>query len=770
MKKGKLNLCLYLIVVCYVLFFSQIKVCAAEQKKHLLILNSYSQGYKWTDDILKGINQSLKGGREKLFIDTEYMDAKRRYDSEYFHKLYELYEYKYRDRKFDAIICTDNDALNFLLKYGQELFPNTPVVFCGINNFNEELIKNSELYTGILENVDYKKTIDCALKINPKINKIVVLSDKTTTGAQNAQLVKSLTSEYKNINITLCDYMDINHVENEISQLKNNSIVLIMATGEEIYGKYIPVQEFAKIVVGKSPVPVYSLWDSDLENGVLGGMVTSGFNQGKVAGKLAKKILSGKKPSELAIVKKNTNKYMFDYSAMNRYGIKASDLPEKSTIINKPSVGYNVPKIYVFYGLVILIIVLFIVNYILVVNISRREKSEKLLRESEEQYRRLFELCPDSILVDKGGIIKLANKASLKLFGVNDYEQLIGKRLIDFVPKSYYKDFIQSRIFIKNKEYNGVLKEGKIIREDGTMTCIESSNTFFPYKGENMILTVKRDITDRKRLLEALEHDKIKTEFFSNISHELRTPLNVILSAIQLWELYEKNQGNSIVTVKKYKYINIMKQNCFRLLRLINNLIDITKIDSNYLKANFKNHNIINLVEDITLSVADYIENKDLNLIFDTEIEEKIIACDPDKIERIILNLLSNAVKFTNPGDSIYVNIYDRNSSIIISVRDTGIGIPKDKLEIIFERFKQVDKSLSRNKEGSGIGLSLVKSFVEMHSGSLAVKSEYGKGSEFIVELPTKCIPKNNSVVDYEETKKESYVERINIEFSDIYE
>lgn len=213
-----------------------------------------------------------------------------------------------------------------------------------------------------------------------------------------------------------------------------------------------------------------------------------------------------------------------------------------------------------------------------------------------------------------------------------------------------------------------------------------------------------------------------------------------------------------------------MEQNCYRLLRLVNNLIDITKIDSGYLVINEINCNIVSLIEDITLSVADYIENKGLSVVFDTDIEEKIIACDPEKMERIMLNLLSNAVKFTLRGGSIFVNVENGTESICIRVKDTGKGIPKEKLESIFERFVQVDKSLTRENEGSGIGLSLVKALVELHGGTISVNSKEGYGSEFIIHIPCKLVDDGEiNYRSYEDTMKKSYIEKVNLEFSDIY-
>jgi signal transduction histidine kinase len=214
------------------------------------------------------------------------------------------------------------------------------------------------------------------------------------------------------------------------------------------------------------------------------------------------------------------------------------------------------------------------------------------------------------------------------------------------------------------------------------------------------------------------------------------------------------------------RYTKIMKQNCCRLLRLANNLIDITKIDAGYFEIDETNNDIISLVENITLSVADYIEGKGLSLIFDTDVEEKVTACDPEKIERIILNLLSNAVKFTPDGGSIDVRIYDNGNSLSIKVSDNGIGIPEDKQREIFQRFCQVSDILSRQHEGSGIGLNIVKSLVEMHGGAISVESEYGKGTTFTVNLPVRKVEEDYK---YKEILKQDNVDRIIIEFSDVY-
>ena len=226
--------------------------------------------------------------------------------------------------------------------------------------------------------------------------------------------------------------------------------------------------------------------------------------------------------------------------------------------------------------------------------------------------------------------------------------------------------------------------------------------------------------------------------------------------------------GNT--SFKESKYLKTMKQNCLRLVKLVNNILDLTKIDSNYYEIKKQNYDIVGLVETITLSVVDYAKHKNITIIFDTNTEEKIVACDPDKIERIILNLLSNAIKFTQPGGNILVAVYDRGEKIKISVKDNGIGIPRDKQKSIFNRFEQVDKSLTRQYEGSGIGLSIVKVLVEKHNGKITLNSELGKGSEFIIEIPCHIIDQWENESNLQNSFfTHNHIERINIELSDIY-
>lgn len=410
----------------------------------------------------------------------------------------------------------------------------------------------------------------------------------------------------------------------------------------------------------------------------------------------------------------------------------------------------------------------------------QRKKIEQSLLKNQACYNLLIEQAKDAIFVHRNDTIIFANDSAAKLLGVKDKNDLINKSMMNYQSHDK-KDAFKSLYDGTSSEFVG---NGKLIKDDKEEINVESISTYFTYEGEGTILTIFHDVTYKeevqklqcdvqeniKLLNEAREYANMMTEFIANISHELKTPLNLIYSSIQLLEIYENrdlqyaacdSQGEK---ENKVKYLGIIKQNSLRLIRLINNLLDISKSDAGFLKLDLHNNDIVSVVEDITLSVVPFVESKGINIIFDTDVEEKIIACDSDKLERVILNLISNAIKFTDEGGSIFVDVNDGIDFISISIKDTGVGIPEDKLERIFDRFMQVDKTLRRNHEGTGIGLSIVKYFVEMHNGKIEVKSKCYEGTEFIIKLP------NVQCDDYEQGSNKSFgnINAIYTELSDL--
>ncbi|NFO04091.1 PAS domain S-box protein [Clostridium botulinum] len=396
--------------------------------------------------------------------------------------------------------------------------------------------------------------------------------------------------------------------------------------------------------------------------------------------------------------------------------------------------------------------------------------------ESEKELELFLETATDlcAIAKDDGYFVKVTDNWT-KVLGWSK-EELINMKCTDLIHKDdlprIYKLIKLAQGYNKWK-YAGFID--KCLCKNGEYRIIEW-NWSYINGGKTFIMTGK-DITnynklalENKRLENAIALESLKTQFFANLSHEFKTPLNIILTTAQLMESYIKKFDDMLEKQSMGKYVRGLKQNSYRLLKLVNNLIDITKIDGGHYKVNMVNKNIVNVIEEIVLSVAEYTKNKERNIIFDTDEEEIILACDPEKIERIILNLVSNALKYTEKDGIIKVNISTNlhDNEVIISVKDNGIGIPKEYKEKIFERFKQVENSLHKNYEGSGIGLSLVKSIVEMHEGKIWINSESDEGTEIIFTLPIKKIDEEK-LDEYNNKKISSKIEVFDIEFSDIY-
>lgn len=249
---------------------------------------------------------------------------------------------------------------------------------------------------------------------------------------------------------------------------------------------------------------------------------------------------------------------------------------------------------------------------------------------------------------------------------------------------------------------------------------------------------LKEEMIKNKNLFEKIiTIEQNKNNYFVNLSHELRTPLNVILTTQQL--ILQLNKKEKSIEKEKLNYhTKVMQNNTNRLLNLINNIIDTSKIEYGNYKIDIKKNDIVYIVEETCLSLKDYIEDKSISLIIDPEVEEKYIECDSLEIERCIVNLVSNAKKFTPEGGTIEVTLKDFNDYVEINVIDNGIGIPKKMQEDIFNRFSQVIDENLNHKGGSGLGLTITKHIVELHNGRIYVNSEENKGSKFTIILPSK--------------------------------
>ncbi|GAB6149729.1 sensor histidine kinase [Clostridium novyi] len=315
-------------------------------------------------------------------------------------------------------------------------------------------------------------------------------------------------------------------------------------------------------------------------------------------------------------------------------------------------------------------------------------------------------------------------------------------------------EYIVAPYAIKDSNGNNIYYKIKFSAKISENNDINRLNRLFICAGD-----ITEEITNNNELQSISD---MKDEFFNMISHELRTPLTIINSSVQLARNVYKNEITDTID----KVLMRIDQNCRRLLKLINNILDISKAEAGFLQLEYSFFNIVSVTESIVSSVSIYAKSKEINLIFDTNEEEKMVALDKDKYEKIILNLLSNAIKFTPDNKNIYVTICSQKDVVKVKVKDEGVGIPKDSLDNIFNRFIQINNSVKNVTPGTGLGLALVKNFVELMNGNIKVNSKVNKGTEFTITFK---VDDSNQKINLDNFNLASNIEnKMLLEFSDV--
>lgn len=401
--------------------------------------------------------------------------------------------------------------------------------------------------------------------------------------------------------------------------------------------------------------------------------------------------------------------------------------------------------------IILILIILIGVMHVIKIIKKIRNTEQKLLY-AENEYKELIKVLPEAILILENEKIVYMNQYGLDFFEINSIKEMSIEKLnnVFYNPLNYEQsenisDYQELEFTNKNGEIRNV--EVRILRNI-----------------EGKIVIVITDITERFISYENSERERLKNEFFGNLSHEFKTPINLLLSTAQLLEVH-KSKGTADKVMSET--IDIIKQNSYRLLRLVDNLIESTKIDTGSAEMNFLNYDIVQVTEDLVDACVSYVNNYKIKITFDTEVEELKVALDIDKYEKIILNLISNAIKYNKENGEIFVNLLVRDENVVIEVIDTGIGIAQEKIKYIFQRFMQINKSFIRDVEGSGIGLYMVKSLVELHKGKIEVESVEGEGSKFTVTLP-KVVVENKDDVVYSKGIITNRKSNVKIELSDL--
>lgn len=374
-------------------------------------------------------------------------------------------------------------------------------------------------------------------------------------------------------------------------------------------------------------------------------------------------------------------------------------------------------------------------------DIIDKNKKLKILNKKMEESNNEFKEFKEKLKDNETYFKNFINNAPMSIVTLNNHNYRIfsiNKQFSNELNLKNNRQVINRNLFkiinIENKDEFLITKKGEASYSSGKIEIFWQLNILLQTK-DYLIISMK-NITEFK-FSEKIKFDlgkrklseKIKNDFLSSISHDLKTPINVIYSSVQVQEKFYVDEN--INKIGHYNQVN--KENCITLMRLANNLIDSSKIDYDYLKPNFKVYNIVTLVEDSILNLAEYIKEKKLTYIFDTDEEELYVKCDQEFIQRIILNLISNSIKYTKRG-GIRVQIKSNRNKVIIDFTDTGEGMDKDFIEKAFLRYSKGNKKGIKNKS-TGIGLYIVKSLVELQNGTIYINSIKDAGTNVRLEF-----------------------------------
>ena len=595
------------------------KIYAVENRE-ILFISSYSPNFITFKDQIKGIETVLG---DKYNLQVQYMNCtsdNSRVDESNFYNLlkYSISSYK----NLEGILLGDDEALEFYIKYKDDLFKDIPVSFFGMSN--EKNINTAIKFDNVV-GVKEKESLDETIKLIENYHKnveniIIIDNDYRVINSfyNNKDYLKYDNFNFKNL---ITKEFNIDEFKNKLDHIDKNSAIISLYPIHFKDVQWLDYKDVNTIIKDNTNnIPIYTCLNYGITDGVIGGKVINLYNHSKLATEMLLKVINCENLNNKYINDDRPNDYIFDYNLLKQYDININSLPINSIIINNP------------------------------IDIIKKNK----------------------------GIF------------INILILLLGLTSIIITLISYIK---------YRKKYEKSIIEAKNMAEEANM---------------------------------------LKSHFISNISHELKTPITVIMSVIQVLQIKDTDDFSN-------KNIQIIDNNCKRLLRLINNIIDMEKFDSNEITLDLKNVNMVSLIDDIVESIEPYAKSKDLSIIFDPHLEELYMSIDCPKIERVLLNLLSNAIKFSYNCGVIYISLYkDNDNNAVITFKDYGSGISEKNLKNIFDRFTQVDNTMTRSNEGSGIGLSIAHSFVTLHKGSIEVKSRENEGSEFIVKIPIKLINEKN--------------------------
>ncbi len=742
------------VVVLITIWLAPVASANGSQAQRALLINSYDPSFPTFFKQIDGIKHGfLESGysQETLTLDIEFMDTKRYAGAENVERFRRSLAFKLDGRKpYDLILVSDDNALVFALEHQDDLLAGRPIVFLGINNVRlaKELATNPDV-TGVVEAISLEDTLEIIELLHPGSDELYVVVAANRSSRANLARFQARKGALKRMTGKILALDDLSYAElaARMKAIPETSAVLLFGAYRDREGKTKTYLEGLRYLLRHTKAPIYSLWEHGLGFGILGGKMISHFEQGRVAARMASKILDGVSPAAVPVVSSSPNVFTFDYRVMQHHGLALEDLPPEAKILNAPKTWYAHYQVWIPW-IVAFFVFQFVIIVFLAVNVARRRQAEKLAIESERRFKDLAQSSSDWLWeTDAAGRFTYLSDRYEATTGIQASERL-GARRFEHLPEEldpgmrlrltdHLDDLRNHRPFRDFEFPTTATPDGSVrwVRISG-MPVFDRQGGLSAYRGTGSDIT--GEVAARDAILQARHQAELssqaKSEFLAHMSHELRTPLNGIIGFSQV--MNSETYG-PLGSDKYREYATDIIKAGTHLLAVLNDILDLSRIEAGAVELEEADFDLFDAIESSLRMVAEGARARKVKVASKVAPGRFVLRGDERRVRQLFINLLTNAVKFTEAGGSVEIDAArTKEGGLDVQVSDDGIGISQEFLRHIKEPFGRVEGSMTRSFEGVGLGLPIAETIMEMHGGRLEIESTPGLGTKICLSFP----------------------------------